>query len=272
MNSFVQPPAGAGVLLQRARIAQGKSLAEVAAATRVATHRLASLERGELDGRNERVFAIGYIRGYARALGLDPAPFEAAFHAQHQPPPKVEEPPPKAKPASPPWRSWRVWLVLCLALTGAGLQLAPDGFTRAADWLQIASRWMPVAGNAPHYMALTLPGPYNIEDYLPEQQRVPAAPGGGDAQLPLAELRIAVSGPCWVDITDAKRRRLVAQLLQSGDNLALLGEPPFDVRLGNPAVAVLTYAGERVPLPTQVGGRLVRLSVGESRMATAAEP
>ena len=57
--------------LRRARAASGKSLAELAAETKVHTRYLVAFEQNDWSSLPSRVFAIGYVRAYAAALGLD---------------------------------------------------------------------------------------------------------------------------------------------------------------------------------------------------------
>jgi len=57
--------------LRRARAASGKSLAELAAETKVHTRYLVALEQNDWSSLPSRVFAIGYVRAYAAALLLD---------------------------------------------------------------------------------------------------------------------------------------------------------------------------------------------------------
>jgi cytoskeleton protein RodZ len=63
------PTLGAG--LRQARVASGRSLAELSTATRVHTRYLTALEENDWSVLPTRVFAIGYVRAYAAALGLD---------------------------------------------------------------------------------------------------------------------------------------------------------------------------------------------------------
>jgi cytoskeleton protein RodZ len=60
---------GAG--LRATREASGRSLAEYSVITRVHTRFLKALEEGDYSALPSRVFAIGYVRAYAAALGLD---------------------------------------------------------------------------------------------------------------------------------------------------------------------------------------------------------
>lgn len=60
---------GAG--LRQARDLSGKSMAELSAETKVHPRFLTALEQNDWSSLPSRVFAIGYVRGYAAALGLD---------------------------------------------------------------------------------------------------------------------------------------------------------------------------------------------------------
>lgn len=57
--------------LRKARELSGKSMAELAADTRVHERYLRALEENNISALPSRVFAIGYVRAYAHALGLD---------------------------------------------------------------------------------------------------------------------------------------------------------------------------------------------------------
>ena len=57
--------------LRRAREQSGKSLADLSAETKVHTRFLIALEQNDWSSLPSRVFAIGYVWGYAAALGLD---------------------------------------------------------------------------------------------------------------------------------------------------------------------------------------------------------
>ncbi len=61
-----------GVVLVDARTAQGLTLEQAAAATRIRGGHLSALESGAFDRLPAPVYALGYLRTYARFLGLDP--------------------------------------------------------------------------------------------------------------------------------------------------------------------------------------------------------
>lgn len=70
---------GIGEALRAARERAGITLADAAAETRIRQSFLAALEREEFDHLGGDVYVKGFLRSYARFLGLDPDPFVEAF-------------------------------------------------------------------------------------------------------------------------------------------------------------------------------------------------
>jgi len=77
-----------GRRLRSARQDQGLTLDRVAADLHLAPAIIEAVERGDYDALPGPVFVAGYIRNYARLLGLDPDPLLASYRAarpQHEP-------------------------------------------------------------------------------------------------------------------------------------------------------------------------------------------
>ncbi len=66
-------PTSVGALLRRERRVRGASLEEIAQTTRIPLKMLRHIEADEMDELPGDVFARGFIKAYARALGLDEA-------------------------------------------------------------------------------------------------------------------------------------------------------------------------------------------------------
>ena len=71
-----------GEALRAARASLGLEIDDIAQATRVRASYIASLEALDLDALPARPFAIGYLRLYARALGVEPDAVVARFLAE----------------------------------------------------------------------------------------------------------------------------------------------------------------------------------------------
>ncbi len=76
------PPESYGRYLARERELRGLTLEHVSEVTRISLDHLTALEEGRHDRLAGRVFVIGYIRAYARCIGLSPD--EAVLRYQEQ--------------------------------------------------------------------------------------------------------------------------------------------------------------------------------------------
>jgi len=63
-----------GAKLRDARVGRGMSLDDIAQITKIPRATLTAIEAGQHAGLPATVFVRGFIRSYARAVGLDPAP------------------------------------------------------------------------------------------------------------------------------------------------------------------------------------------------------
>lgn len=94
-------------MLRAAREQQGLSLDDVAARTRVRPALLRALEEGRYDALPGPVYTRGFLKLYARAVGLDPAAVIAAWEQEAQarpgPVPKPMAPKPPQRERSRPW-------------------------------------------------------------------------------------------------------------------------------------------------------------------------
>src|ERR1700722_14899564 len=78
----LDPTVAIGAALAAARRSLGLSLEEISETTRVRVRHLEALESGEFDQLPSRPFTIGYVRAYAKALGLDADATAARFRTE----------------------------------------------------------------------------------------------------------------------------------------------------------------------------------------------
>jgi cytoskeletal protein RodZ len=75
-----------GSALKQAREALGLSLDDIAETTKVRARHLSAIETAELDQLPSRPFTIGYVRAYAKALGLDADATAARYRTEYPSP------------------------------------------------------------------------------------------------------------------------------------------------------------------------------------------
>jgi cytoskeletal protein RodZ len=119
-----------GKLLQQSRIERQMSVVELARITRIPVHSLEAIEENQFDSLPGEVFARGFLKAYARAVGLDPEKI-LAEHASAKAP--EEWTPPLPLTADPAVRGRRfgvaiaVVLLLVLFTLALSIVLKPRG-------------------------------------------------------------------------------------------------------------------------------------------------
>ena len=145
-----EPVLAPGEILRKAREARGESLGDVAQILKLSSHQIDALESGRFNVLPGATFVRGFLRNYARYLGVDPEPLLAEI--------KDRIPVPAAAPVAPiinampgasgprPNRMFLISLVITAILAG----LIAFGFSRG--WFNFLFKPSPV-------LAQELPAP-----------------------------------------------------------------------------------------------------------------
>lgn len=290
-----------GELFRQARNEKGYSLEVAAAELHLSVKQLVAIEEGRVQELPGRVFALGYLKSYARYLGLnekeviadyDRVTGGAAVEKQR-----------KLKPIASQGKSvggkrfplfGLLLLILVVAVVAvAVLQLG--GKERAADMpvMQESGSVLPV----PVLSDPVAPGEngeqaVQSESALPQEETVAevagnaVAPDGETADAPVAEEPIAVqeevaavteseqvaggqahlqilfSSDCWLEIRDANGNRLVSGVRGVDTPVDLYGDAPFSLTFGAPAsVEMVVYNDEAVTLEENTNSSVLRLTL-----------
>jgi len=137
--------AGFGEALRRAREERGLSLAEVERATRIRARHLAALENEDLSGLSP-VYSRGFLRTYARFLGLDAEELLARYPEPAEPPLPSLPSPPRLRPQISGGYGLVVGLIIALA-SAMGLYMywgSQDFFSSAKEGVDL--RVTPTSG------------------------------------------------------------------------------------------------------------------------------
>uniref|UniRef100_UPI0013DB8FE4 helix-turn-helix domain-containing protein n=1 Tax=Sandarakinorhabdus rubra TaxID=2672568 RepID=UPI0013DB8FE4 len=130
-----------GALLAEARAERGRELADLARETRVPLRHLMAIEADDHSALPALPYALGFVKAYARAVGLEPEAVGARFRAENRLAPHV----PVASSLEPvdearlPSRglAWGALALLVLVLGGLGLY-GSGAFDPPADTVAVA--------------------------------------------------------------------------------------------------------------------------------------
>lgn len=265
-----------GQRLRVERTRQGLSEQDVAARLHLSMSYLRALEADDYDRLPEAAFVKGYVRNYARILGLPGEELVAQFKALVREEQRDQLVSPVHTMAPPRRLIWLAPLLLLgmvlLAVAGWWLVGTP---TTGSDARQpvVQEREVIPPEEEPDVLA-------SARGDVPEAQGNPApelAPGTplgepepvgeppevvSPSEPVIDQLTMSFSQECWVEVSDAAGERLFQGQRNAGQRLSLRGEAPFRVTLGNAAaVTRMQFNGENIPLPQGNSGRVVRVTV-----------
>jgi cytoskeleton protein RodZ len=292
-------PSSIGRTLRDAREAQGMTQEDAAARLRLMHRQIAAMEADEFESLGQPVFARGFVRNYARLLGLKPEMLLAHMEGAPAEPAAVTY----VMPPQP--RSWlsSPWLVLLLlgllVLVAVPVALywwlnegEDELISRVPSAVQVDPVPLPVPARAaevaasvaepaplPPAAADTAPPATRLAPATPEPVPAPVAPAGpaapangpGEAAAPAAPPTRAANGvlhlefgaDAWVEIRDASGRMLHRQLNPAGSSVNVPGQPPFDLVIGNAAQARMTYNGRPIDLKPFIAVTVARFTLEE---------
>jgi len=258
-----------GARLKRERHQRKIELDDISASTKISTRFLRALEEEQFDQLPGGIFNKGFVRAYARHLGIDEqqavADYLAAVAAsqpQAQPESGTElMPPPKPEDENHP-AAEIPWGVLALALLVIAFGFATWGFysreksTKPARVVSspVHDRKTPAAsqGTAAPSAPTPSPQPAATESIHPPAQE-PAALSAASSAPPNAPaasgrivLLIKVREDSWLSI-DADGKPLMHDLMVAPTEKAVEAEKEIVLRAGNMGALDISFNGKRLP-------------------------
>jgi cytoskeletal protein RodZ len=225
---------GIGGRLRAAREAQGLTLAQVAAETRIPQRHLQTIESGNFAALPARTYAIGFSRNYAKLVGLDDNDVANAVRAELD----AQEPQPHHRPASfEPGDPARVPSRALGWLSGLAAVLVLLGLFFAAKTF-----FMPAADLPP----LAEP----TDTASPDLARAaPAAPSTSASATPDGPVTFtALEEGIWVKFYDANGMQLMQKLMTKGESYTVPADAAGpQLWTGRPDALAITVGGQPVP-------------------------
>ncbi len=243
-----------GATLQSARERRGLSLEELAQRTKINVRVLRAMENNAFERVPPGIFTRGFLRAYAREVGLDPAATVAQFLAG------LEVDTQAGPPANS--RAHGSHADDLLVVKGYGAYGLPSE-TRSEAWKAIAIAVVSLGFVA--YLSLGTPGdavteapPVADVEVAPAPSQAPDVLLASDPARPVAtagetfDVEIRPTGPCWVEaMVDGNRR--VYDLMQAGARESLTVHDGLVLRVGNPAAFAFSINGRPGRLPGRPG-------------------
>ena len=293
MVEEAQGAQGLGPALREAREARGLSLEDVAKALMLSNSTIGRLENEDWEGMQAPVYVRGYIGSYARLVGLDEGSLLSLYkvvdvRSANEPLLELTSADGGGHRGSRP--SWLfagaalavaavIAVGLLLILPEAEESVVEDGVAEAAE-AAATQEAIPLAPtqDAPVGEAAAVAEQAEEtadEGFMPQfgagesapadaLESPPAEEVGAVRLTPLGddEIEFAFSDTCWVEVKDLDGNYLHASLGEPNGTLLLVGQGPFDIKLGYVPGVVLRFNGAPVPLAPHSREQVASLVLG----------
>ena len=233
-----------GETLRQARLDRGASLADVEAETRIRRKYLEALEAEDYGSLPALVYTRGFIRSYARYLGLDPE-LTLDLYA----PGRMREERPLLRPATPqlsaaPPISTRLFTTLALlVLVGLLLVYLWGQYTSFVESLGGAQPSEARAGVTPTARALTTASPGAVGAPVAAAATPAAAPAASPTPERVIMIEARVTERTWMEVWIDGTSQLQATL-QAGTVRSFTAERSIRMRVGNAGGVQVTVNGQ----------------------------
>ena len=275
-----------GERLAIARRAHEISASDIAKELHLDEPKVRALEQNNFELLGAPVFAKGHLRKYAELVGVSTDDIIADYYRLNQ----TTGAPPVVGPARKFERDYSPvsWIVVSLVVvivasasywwftrdpvrppvvrTPAAV-LAPFASDASDDPVQEET-----AETAETAEILPEPEPLVTAEELPPTDTMLVSSTGADFEseplvedaslLPQVHVELSFSGDCWTEVSDASGRRLFYDLGTAGRVVALAGDEPLQIVLGNSENVSINVEGQDYPISDYVRrGSLTRLTI-----------
>lgn len=234
-----------GTLLRRTRDRHGKTLEQLAQSTKISIHTLEALENNDFERLPASIYTRGFLRVYAREIGLDPEETVEQYVAQFEGSRGVvtaadasdeqEESAPLALPGSSsaemfyrrqlPGPVLMGAIAVIFAVGYFAYTSRPDRRENAPAVVQEAS----AADDVAHASQPAVPPPVdatNAASVVPEVLRI----------------ELAATGPCWLSV-GADAGAPAGRLMQAGERQTVEAREELAIRVGDPGTLSVSING-----------------------------
>ncbi len=236
INDAIMPHAqeSVGSYLKEAREKAGKKIEDIAQDTRVPLRHLKAIEVSDYSGLPGKTYAMGFVRAYARSLGLEEAPIIARLRTElgaddYRPAHQYEAYEP-ADPARIPPKTLVITATLIAALLAGAYGVWKSGVFDSSNEVTVSDTELTPEAADP---AATNPAP-------------------ATAQTPVvadtAPVLITAKDTVWFRIDDATGKRVYETELKTGDRYTVpAGTKGLTIRTSRPQAMEITVDGQMVP-------------------------
>ncbi len=262
----VAPKQGSGSLLAAARKQQNKTVEEIAGALNLSATQIRTIELDQSEGLPEPTYVRGYIRSYARLLGLnEDEVLDHYLNPNWQKGSRLDEMPRGIGSANDSdsrgfFTAGKVVVIVVLgSIVGFLWFTGQLGGIRGSQTVSVAT---------PESIS-TVQAPQAEDDQGPDELRSVELTEESDDEIvaePVSvenQLSLSFTDTSWVDIRDGDGNRLAYKSYAQGEDLSVSATTPMSVFIGNAKAVSAVFNGAAYDIAPFREGVFARFTVGE---------
>lgn len=235
---------GVGQKLQDERLRQGLSLEEIEEETKIRKYYLEALEQENYDVLPPQVYATGFVRKYAKILGLNEDEYSREFKQQAYSREEQVEMAEITEPLAPtnkvvlPWGNIMAGIIFLVLAIWIGNYVV--GY---------------IADRSTQEVEPQVPGIHQPGEQTPTPDPTPTPPA--TPVTPVAKLELRTTQPCWVSVIVDGEAQYTATM-PAGEERTFEGNELIYIKVGNAGGLEITFNGikqEPLGLPGEVTER-----------------
>ncbi|KOO04000.1 cytoskeleton protein RodZ [Vibrio nereis] len=290
----------AGTLLKHKREQLGLSQKQVADRLRLRVTIIEDIESNQFASDQSATFTKGYLRSYAKAVGMDINEVLRAYASEHKPEPEEHEMKSFSGKAKREKHDSRImiltWGIVAVILGISSVWWWQNQQTSMVDLTETTEQEQEIeqelgnaeqqdpmlyleetASQAEHKFTTLDDTPAQATDTVDEQSDNTLAEGDTEnailesAPVEVEEstvpevaanlLNLQFNGDCWVQVKDNSGNTLSSGVKKAGEKLELTGAMPYKVVLGAPENVSMTLSSEPVDLSGYTSGKVARFTL-----------
>ena len=276
-----------GDYMRQARMALGLSIEAVAARLKISPANLLALESDQFERLPGETFVRGYIRAYAKLLGIDCdaalANYKDYLLALRDTTVQVTRDQDTENKTIPLSRRRQIAVVLTAIVIvvvlsvvfslsdrgelslGANTALISDEQSRSVEPSALPSEGLSQdEGENSQLINDAAVDQKTAVEVISDAREVKALAAATPTPMKSVDdqLLLSFSSECWVEIADARGDVLFTDIKQAGESLSLEGKAPFNMMLGDVRNVKIVLNGETVIISPQNNSKALRFKVG----------
>ncbi|MFT6408980.1 MAG: cytoskeleton protein RodZ [Arenicella sp.] len=264
----VAPKRGSGSLLAAARKQQNRTVEEIADELNLSATQIRTIELDQSEGLPEPTYVRGYIRSYARLLGLDVEEvLDHYLNPNWQKGTRLDDMPRGIGSAHESdsrrfLNPSKVLMIVVLAALVGFLWFTGQLGSLLGE--QVATVAVPVATNAPQgpeFETSLVDVDQSQESVSLDQQNT--TKDEAEAEVVENQLSLSFTDTSWVDIRDGDGNRLAYKSYAQGEDLTVSASTLMSVFIGNAKAVSATFNGAPYDISQYREGVFARFTVGE---------